>query len=316
MAQPTLATVHVDRPLTMMSQAIIQTQTNYIANKVFPPVRVQSKSDSYFIYTQGDWLRDEARIRPPATESVGSGWSLTTATYNADVWAIHKDLSDQELANADAVLDLEQDAVEFVTQRMLLRHEIEWTAEFFATSKWTTDLTPSVLWDVYATSSPLTDVQTAITTVLARTGFKPNTMVLGYNTWAALLNHPDIIERIKYTSSDVPTEQVLGRYFGMDRVFVASAIKNTAAEGAAASYSFVQGKHAWVGYVAPRVGLRTPTAGVTFVWDGVSDGDGDTVGVSRIPMPNLRATRIEAQMAWDSKVIGADLGYMFNSVVS
>lgn len=315
MAQPTLSSLHVDRPLTMMSQAIIQADTNYIATKVFPVVRVPHKSDSYYIYTQGDWLRDEARVRPPATESVGSGWSLSTSTYNADVWAIHKDISDQELANAD-MFDLESDAVAFVTQRMLLRHEIEWTAAFFGSSLWTTDNTPGTLWDVYGTSTPLTDVQTAIRTILARTGFRPNTAVMGYDVWSAMLNHPDIIERIKYTSANVPTEQILGRYFGLDRIFVASAIKNTAAEGATASYSFVQGKSMWVGYVAPRVGPRTPTAGVTFEWEGVTDGSGANIGITRFYMDSIRSTRIEAQQAWDSKIIGADLGYMFNSVVS
>ena len=300
----------------MMSQAIIQSQTNFIANKVFPTIPVSKKSDSYYIYTQADWFRDEATIRPPATESAGSGYNLSTTTYNCDVYAIHKDLDDQTDANADEVLNLEQDAVEFVTQRMLLKHEIEWTSEFFTTSKWTTDVTPSNLWDVYATSSPLTDVQTGIKTVLARTGLKPNTGVMGYDVWSAMLNHPDIIERIKYTSSSVPTEQIVGNYFGLDRIFVTSAVKNTGTEGGTASYSFVQGKHMLICYVAPRVGPRTPTAGATFAWTGVSDGMGTTVGTVRFPIPEKRVTRIESQMAWDSKVIGADLGYFLNSVVS
>ena len=303
----------------MMSQAIIQSQTNFIANKVFPTIPVDRKSDSYYIYTQGDWFRDEATIRPPATESAGSGYNLSTTTYNCDVYAIHKDIDDQTAANADAVLNLEQDAVEFVAQRMLLKHEIEWTTSFFSTSVWTTDVvggTNFTLWDNYASSTPLTDVQTGIKTVLARTGFKPNTGVMGYDVWSAMLNHPDVIDRIKYTSSDRPTEQILANYFGLDRIFVTTAVKNTATEGASASYSFVQGKNMLLAYVAPRVGPRTPTAGATFAWTGVSDGMGDTIGTVRIPMPNIRATRIESQMAWDSKVVGADLGYFLSLAVS
>lgn len=316
MAQPTASAVHVDRPLTNMSQAIIQSTDAFIAGRVFPFVPVSKKSDSYYVYTQADWFRDEAQIRPPATESAGSGYNLSTSTYNCDVYAIHKDIDEQTDANADEILNLEQDAVEFVTQRMLLRKEIEWTTSFFASSIWGTDLTPTNLWDNYATSTPLTDVQTGIKTVLSNTGFKPNTLVLGYDVWSSLLNHPDIIERIKYTSSSVPTAQVLGTYFGVDRVFVASAIKNTANEGATASYSFVQGKHALLCYVAPRVGPRTPTAGATFAWTGVSYGGGQTVGIKRFDIPEIAATRIEAQMAWDSKVVGSGLGYFFASVVS
>lgn len=316
MAQPTANSVHADRPLTMFSQAIIQSQTNFVAGQIFPNIPVTKRSDSYYIYTQGDWYRDEATIRPPATESAGSGYNLSTTSYFCDVWAIHKDLDDQTDANADEVLNLEQDATEFVTQRMLLRHEIEWASTFFTTGVWTTDVTPSALWDVPATSTPLTDVQTGIKTVLARTGFKPNTGVMGYDVWSTMLNHPDIIERIKYTSQNVPTEQILANYFGLDRIFVTSAIKNTANEGATAAYSFVHGKHFWLGYVAPRVGPRTPTAGATFVWTGVSDGMGSSVGVVKFPIQEKRVTRVESQMAWDSKVIGADLGYMLASVVS
>lgn len=317
MAQPSAGSVHVDRPLTLFSQGIIQSQANFIAGKVFPTIPVDRRSNSYYIYTQADWFRDEAAIRPPATESAGSGYALSTTTYNCDVWAIHKDLDDQTEANADEVLNLEQDAVEFVTQRMLLRHEIEWTSTFFTTGVWTgTDVTPTNLWDVYSSSSPLTDVQTGIKFILAKTGFKPNTAVMGYDVWSAMLNHPDIIERIKYTSANVPTEQVLANYFGIDRIFVTSAIKNTAVEGATASYSFVQGKHVLLAYVAPRVGPRTPTAGATFAWNGVSDGMGASVGITKFVIPEMRVTRVESQMAWDSKVIGVDLGYFLASVVS
>jgi len=300
----------------MMSQAIIQSTDTFIADKVFPIVPVARRSDSDYIYTQGDWFRDEATIRPPATESAGSGWNLSTTTYNCDVYAIHKDLDDQTLANADEVLNMEQDAVEFVTQRILLKREIEWSSTFFATGVWGTSLIPSALWSNYATSTPLTDVQTAILTIQGRTGLRPNTAVIGAEVYSQLLNHPDIIERIKYTTADVPTSAVIGRYFGIDRVFVAGAVKNTANEGATASYSFVQGKHVWIGYVAPRVGPCTPTAGATFAWTGVSDGMGGTIGTVRFDIPEKRVTRIESQMAWDSKVVGSALGYLLESVVS
>lgn len=316
MAQPTVSSVHTDRPLTNFSLAYIQDQSAFIASRVFPNVPVSNRSDTYFTYTKADWFRDEAQVRPPATESAGSGYNLSTTSYSCDVFALHKDISDQLLANEDAVLNAERDATAFLTQRMLLKHEIEWASTFFTTSVWGTDSTPSNLWSAYASSTPMTDVQTARTTILKNTGKKPNTMVVGYDVYSALLNHPDILARIAGVSADVVTTDVMARYFQVDRFFVCEATKNTAVENETASYSFVQGKHALLCYVAPNVGPLTATAGVTFTWQGVSDGMGENIGISRFEMPLKRATRIESQMAWDSKVIASDLGYFFASVVS
>ena len=94
------------------------------------------------------------------------------------------------------------------------------------------------------------------------------------------------------------------------------AIKNTGAEGAADSFSTIAGKNAALYYVAPNAGLLSPTAGYTFAWRGVSDGMGQNIGITRFRMPQFRSDRVEAQMAWDNKVIATDLGYFFSACVA
>lgn len=316
MAQPTANDVHIDAILTNISVAYIQDQNAFVASKVFPTIPVEKQSDKYFIYTKGDWFRDEAQLRAPATESAGSGYNLTTATYNTQVYAFHKDVDDQVRANADNPLNPDRDATSFITQRMLLRQEIQWASEFFTTSVWATDLTPTNLWNDYTASDPIGDVETGKATILTSTGFLPNTMVMGYDVFRQLRNHPDIVDRVKYTSAENVTEDILARFFGVDRILVARAVKNTALEGAATSMSSIVGKNAALYYVAPTAGILTPTAGYQFMWRGVSDGIGANIGVSRFRMPELRADRIEAQMAWDNKVIASDLGYFFSACVA
>jgi hypothetical protein len=308
MAQPTANDVHIDAILTNISVAYIQDQNAFVASKVFPTIPVEKQSDKYFIYTKGDWFRDEAQLRAPATESAGSGYNLTTATYNTQVYAFHKDVDDQVRANADNPLNPDRDATSFITQRMLLRQEIQWASEFFTTSVWATDLTPTNLWNDYTASDPIGDVETGKATILTSTGFLPNTMVMGYDVFRQLRNHPDIVDRVKYTSAENVTEDILARFFGVDRILVARAVKNTALEGASTSMSSIVGKNAALYYVAPSAGILTPTAGYQFMWRGVSDGIGANIGVSRFRMPELRADRIEAQMAWDNKVIAMTLG--------
>jgi hypothetical protein len=325
MAQPNLNSVHVDAILTNISVAYLQNQDNFIADKVFPIVPVDKKSDKFFTYTKNDWFRDEAQRRADATESAGGGYNLGTGSYSAEVYAFHKDVGDQLLANADAPLNPLREATEFVTRRMLLRKELQFVSDFFTTGVWGDDVTgvagsPSSgetkQWSDYTSSDPIDDIEAAKSEILANTGMEANTLVLGYEVFRQLKNHPDLVDRIKYTSSQTITTDMLARMFDIDRVLVAKAVKASNNEGAAEAYSFAYGKGALLAHVAPTPGLLTPSAGYTFSWTGVSGGIGSTIGVSSFRMDSLRAERVEAEMAFDNKVIAADLGYFWNTIVA
>jgi hypothetical protein len=325
MAQPSINQVHIDAILTNISVAYMQMAENFIADKVFPVVPVDKKSDKYFTYTKNDWFRDEAQRRADATESAGSGYSLSTASYSADVWAFHKDVGDQTKANADAPLNPLREASEFVTQRLLLRREVQFVSDYITTGVWGKDYTgvagaPSTdefkQWSDYTNSDPIEDVEGGKAQILSTTGFEANTLVLGYETFRKLRHHPDIVDRIKYTSSSVVTSDMLARMFEVDRVLVAKSIRATNNEGATGAYSFNVGKVAWLGHVAPNPGLLTPSAGYIFSWTGVSGGLGQTIGVSQIRMDSLKADRVEAEVAFDNKVVASDLGVYFNTAVA
>ena len=325
MPQPTQSQVHVDAILTNISVAYLQRAENFIADKVFPVVPVDKQSDKYFVYTKNDWLRDEARVRADGTESVGSGYNITTDTYYADVFAIHKDIGDQTRANADAPINVDREAAEFVTHRLLTRREIQFVNDFMTTSKWATDVTgvaaspttgQTVQWSDYTNSDPIEDIEAGKAQILSTTGLEANTLVLGYDVFRRLKNHPDLVDRIKYTSSQTITEDMLARMFDIERVLVSKSVKATNAEGATAAYGFTTGKTALLCHVAPSPGILTPSAGYTFSWTGVSQGMGLTIGTSSFRLESLRATRVEAELAFDNKVVASDLGYFWNTIVA
>jgi hypothetical protein len=321
MAQPTSSDVHaVDVPLTNISTAYIQSSSNFIAGQVFPIVPVLKQTDKYYTYTKNDWFRDEAQERADGQESAGSGYGLSTATYSCDLFAMHKDIGYQARNNADSGINLDRDATEFVTQRLMLRREIQWVTDYFATSIWGTDITPGALWSAYSTSDPISDVETGKSTILINTGYLPNTLVLGYDTFRYLKNHPDVIDRVKYTSnaqSINPTTSLLAQLFEVDNVYVSKAVKATNVEGGTAAMALTAGKHALLCYVNPRPSLLAPSAGYTFSWRGVAGGiAGADIGISRFNIPQIKADRVEGEVAFDNKVVGSDLGYFFGSVVS
>lgn len=326
---PTPSQVHVDAVLSQISVAYRQRVTNFVAATTFPEVPVDKQSDVYYVYNKGDWFRDEAAKRAPATESVGSGYRLATDRYLCDVYAFHKDVDDQTRANYDNQLNADIDATEFVVNRMLMRNERDWAQTYFTTGIWATDMAgvsgaPGAgqfkQWND-ATSTPIQDIEQGKLVMLSTTGFEANTLVLGYQVYKELKQHPSIIDRLKYTSSDNITIDILARFFEVDRVLVSRSIINTAPRPApgqadADAYSFIMGKQALLMYVNQNPSPLQPSAGYRFAWRGVSDSLGLTIGTVRIPMPHLRAERIESQMAWDNKVVAPDLGYFFNSAVA
>lgn len=323
MPQPTQTDVHVDRPLTNISTAYIQSATAFVSGQVFREVPVENQTDKYYTWTKADWFRDEAKVRADTTESAGSGYGLSTDSYSCDVYAFHKDIGDQVRANADAGIDLESGATRFVTQRLLVRQENQWVSDYFGTGKWGTDVTGNsnfTYWSDYTASDPITNIEDGKRTILVNTGFMPNTLVMGYDVWIKLRHHPQILNRISggATSGNpaMVTQELVAQVVGVERILVAQAVQNTAVEGETAVYAFTHGKHALLCYANPNPGLLEPSAGYRFVWRGVSDGMGANIGITRFRMQNLRADRVEAQIAWDNKLVATDLGYFFASAVA
>jgi len=316
MPQPTLSDVHVNRPLTNISIAFIQAAEDFIADRVFPNVPVTKKSDRYFVYDKDFWFKDEAEKRAPGTESAGTGFEVdNTPNYNADIWALHKDVDDQTRANTDQPLDADRDATMYVTQKLLLRKEKIFTAAYFTTSIWTGsttggDITPGTKWDV-ASSTPIEDVDAQQDAVKEKTGFRPNVLVVGPGTHRALKNHPDIRDRIKYVQKAILTVDLLASLFGVDKYLVANATENTATEGATGSFSFLYGNNALLVYAAPNPGIMIPSAGYTFSWTGYLGATQAGTRMKKFRMNHLESDRVEGDMAIDMKQIAAELGVFF-----
>jgi len=315
MPNPTSFDVHVDAILTNMSVAYMQEAYAFVASRAFPQVQVAKQTDKYFVYDQADFFRDQVQRRADGTQSAGTGYSLSTASYSAEVYALHKDIGDQTRANADDPLDMDMDATRFLTQQMLIRQEVEWASAAFTTGIWDSNVTPGVLWDA-ANSTPIANIETGKNAVLTATGYVPNTVIMSYKVFSALMDNADIVDRIKYTSTDSVSEDLLARLFNVDRVLIMAGTYNTAANGATASYSQIGDKDVLLCYVPENPGLMQPSAGYTMVWNGVSSGMGTSSAISRFRLEAEKADRIEIEAAWDTKIVSSALGYFLSNVTS
>ena len=139
---------------------------------------------------------------------------------------------------------------------------------------------------------------------------------MSYKVFSALMDNADIVDRIKYTSQESVTEDLLARLFNVDRVLIMAGTYNTAANGATASYSQIGDRDALVCYTPANPGLMVPSAGYTMVWNGVSSGMGTSSAISRFRMEAEKADRIEIESAWDTKIVSSALGYFLSNCVA
>ena len=345
MPQPTLGDVHVNRPLTNISVAYLQEAAGveFVADRAFPAIPVENKSDLYYTYKRADFNRDEMQKRALATESAGSGYGLdSTGTYNCDVWALHKDVDDQIRANSDSPLAPDRDATLFLTQKALIRRENLWAQNFFKSGVWTgevagqatADSTHVVYWD-YATASPITDIRHAKPQMrLNSGGFAPNIGVFSRAVFDKLVDHPDFIDRTKYGQTApnpaMATRRIIAEILELEEVLVMDAIYNAAAESAPVAGSanlatmgetetntFIGGLSAGLFYRPKNAGLLTPSAGYTFNWTGLIGSTGGAgLRIKTFRMEHLASDRVEIDAAFDMRVVSPDCGFFFNNVIS
>jgi hypothetical protein len=265
--QPGARDVHIDRLLTNISVAYKNEE--YIADQVFPTVMVEKQSDLIPTYDKADWLRAVVQPYVPGTKGARSGYRVGNLTYFCRGWKLGKEIPDDVKANADEPFDLKRDSTAWLREQMQLRWELEFANNFFANGVWQDKDggTDFVKWSNYAGSNPITDIRTLGDLIRTKTGRQYNTLVISKRVWDVLIDHPMVVDRLKYTSKESITPEMFARLTGYQKTLIGSAIQVTSQEDAASpTIAEVFGDHALILHVPPKPGLLTPAAGYTFVW--------------------------------------------------
>jgi hypothetical protein len=324
--------VHIDGPLTGVSVAYFQDGNDFIADKVFPSLPVDKRSDVFWKYSKADWRRADAQKRAPGTESAGIGWSNQTDSFYCEVYAAHVDIDAQTRANADSNWNLDSDATRLVTSHLLRGKDQLWANKYFKTGVWGTELSgvaagPTsgqfLQWNQTA-SDPLFNSTNWLADFRLLTTKPINFAVIGVDVWKALKNHPAILDRIKYTQKGVITEELVAEFLGIPKIYIAyssqangPAINDAKAQDAAATYSWtIDTKSALLGYAPSRPSLLEPSAGYTFNWKGYGASNSSGLTMSNFYDPKIKADRVEGEAAYDMKLVSRDCGVFLKNVVA
>ena len=303
--RPDTGDVHVNALLTNLSIAYIN--DSYIADKVFPIVMVNKQSDIIPLYTKAYWFRDEAKERAPGTEAAKSGWAVdNTNTFFTKCYALAKEIPDEVRLNADAPYDFDRDATTWVTDKLMMKRETLFAAAVNAGSIWTTNTTVTTKWSDFANSDPVNDIKTGNRTMTQLIGRQANTLVMGQLVFDRLTEHPDFMEKIKYTQTGIVTEALIARALNLDNLYVAYAIYESAVEGATSSMAPIWDDDAVLLYVPTAPSLLAPAAGYTFIWRPLVGGGAQFMRRFRVESRSVDV--IEGRTFVHHKVTSADAG--------
>jgi hypothetical protein len=261
--------VHIDQALTNIS--VGWPTVGLAGAALFPAVSVRKQSDKYYIFGREGWL-PEHDLRAPGTEANEiSGAAVSLDTYYAQEHALQIAVTDEERENADSPLSPDRDGTLLVTSKILLGRErafqtIATTAANYSSGN-TVTLSGTSQWNDYANSDPISDLRSAKIAINARIFQDPNVAVIPYQVMVKLEDHPDFLERIKYSERAIFSPELLASVLGFDKVIVPGVGVNTAHLGATASLGYLWGKDVIVAYVPGGPGLKVPAYGYEFVWN-------------------------------------------------
>lgn len=314
MALPTVNDVGaVDPVLTNMLVGYMQADDRFVASRVFPEVQVGNDSGTYYIMTKKYWFLDALKVRAPGTGFAPVPIGVSTSTYTTIQYAGGFVIPDEVRANSQVPTDLFSANLQAVAQASLIRKEVAFGADFMALSVWGTDDNNATTdWDDFSAGDPVSDFLTASRTISNNTGVRANTAVMGGIVWDALVNHPDIIDRIKYTQTATigGVDNALSAALGVN-ILVSWASYTNTNEAQTFSASAILDDDCLICYVNPNAGIMDATAGKTFTWAG----GGGAGTIYRDPDRWNHGDYAQHKEQWDQKAVATDAGYFFSNVV-
>lgn len=254
---------NIYRDKLLSNVSVKYTNTNFIADKVAPVIEVENKTGYYFVYNKENLRKPLSTKRTGYASTNIVDHDLTQVPYGPlTERRLKQGITTDEFMMYSDPLDPRTDAAENVTEKMLLEREIDLVADMSNTSIVTnySTLSGTGQWSDYVNSDPLVAIQTYVSNMKKIGLLMPNTGVLGQQVWDQLKNHPKVVDRLKYTSSDSVALDTFARLVGLSQIFLGDSVVNTGLEGLSDSNSFIWGKHFWLMQVASQPGIKKVSA--------------------------------------------------------
>lgn len=307
-------TIPINPLLTSMSVAYRNAKEGAVADFCFPKVMTGGKTTgTYYTYDKGNAFQTPNFKRARRTEAAIIDWHASKDTFSTEEYAGRDGWDDKEKEEALSPMNLPVDTMEIVEDLLLLAYErrvhaivtdgsiITQTVALSGTDQWSDN-----------SSDPYSDIITGIKTIQAATGLKAVKMVVGGEVWYdGLLNHPDIVDRVKHTTKLAGdaniTPSLVGQIFGLD-LRVSDFLYNSANEGQTVVLAWSWGKKVLIFFSPRSPSVKKAALGYTLTRKDLE--------VRKYYERAKRTTFVEVSHDTDEKTVDATCGYLITAAVA
>lgn len=156
-------------------------------------------------------------------------------------------------------------------------------------------------------SKPVEVIGDGKSVIRGKIGIDPNLLVLSEDSYKALQNHPDLVDRIKYSQTGVLNMDLMKQFFDVENIIVAKSIKTDDTDNFVDLYNAC----AILLYVAPA-GARSeanPSFGYTLQKKGQPVSDTWT-------NPNKKVDYVRATLIQKPYILSPEAGFLFTATVA
>lgn len=304
----------VDKLLTQVSSGYFP--EGYVSEKILPLISVKQSSGLLGKYgtshlrIEHDFAggRGEYRRVEPIARS--------TTSYQIESHGLEGLVTEDDMRNVEQPFDALKDEVMGLTSLIWLGKEDALASTLTSTSILTQNVTLSgtAQFNDYANSDPLDKFMTARNTIRAACGLPPNAAVMDWRTANILAYSPQILSALGFTQNRAGqlSEVELAKAMGVEKLFIAKAVKEGAKEGQTSSLSAVWGRDI-VFLVAPDSAQKYQVSlGYRVEYAGSSPRRVFKYDVNNPP----NSVGVIVDSAYDMLVSNVNAGYLIKDAVS
>ena len=309
-----------------LNPVLAQLLTNYlvpdsafVGTRIAPYFFTSEQAASYYVFDKENLASSPLLIdRAPSTEYPREQLKLSQDLYGCTNRGVEIPVDDEERRKYASAFSADDAAMRRIRNIIKVNHERRIYNK--VTGGTFTSTSPTNKWDDHTvdvnsvpTSLPVEDIDIARNAIYTACGMEPNLLILPRSVFYALKEHPEILNKIKYSQKGIITVDLLSEVFNIP-IAIAGGLDNSAADGQAVVTAGIWSDTVWLGVVGAANDLQSPTAIRTFVWTGMTGPDGATV-------ESYRDDRIQSDVHrgkqyTDEKICGTQLAYTLTNVLS
>ena len=318
--------------LTNLSVAHFQPDDWFVSPFIFPVVPVQLSTSHYYKFSKADLARDNVQRKPQFGKVQPMIFGSEEALYKCEVDQIIVGIDqigtlDYQRAGTPGISDPRRAKVRLATEQMKLHMDRVFAEGYFKTGIWTNEYTGVTgaapagkqFYKFDDANFDAVHFFGGLRTEMKRNGRRnPNTLALGVEAYEGLKRNPEILERVKYSGSTANpatiNQNVLAQLLEIDRVVVLNSTYNAGGLGEEDMQFICDSKGALLCYAAPNPAIDEASAGYTFAWDML--GNGQYLAFDQYEGEKGTHTEyVEGLMSYTPEKVCDELGYFLTECV-